>query len=167
MGKTPRTSSVSAYVTRMNYSMSKRMWHLAMFIQHAFSSMKLVPVLAGLIAVAPAVAMAANSTTTMPKTTRIDRHALVTRHNVVLTKFDGERPLQVGNGEFAFGMDISGLQSFAPFNTMSQWGWHEAPLPAGKKIEDYHMQPVRMHGRDVLMPMPDPKEPELSNWMRG
>jgi len=28
----------------------------------------------------------------------IDRHALVTRHNVVLTKFDPENPLQIGNG---------------------------------------------------------------------
>src|SRR4051812_34554298 len=64
----------------------------------------------------------------------IDRHALVSRHNVVLTAYNGERPLQVGNGEFAFGMDITGLQTFAPFNTMSQWGWHSAPLPAGKKV---------------------------------
>lgn len=61
----------------------------------------------------------------------LDRHALVTRHNVVLTQFNGEQPLQVGNGEFAFGMDLTGLQTFAPFNTMSQWGWHSSPLPAG------------------------------------
>ena len=43
----------------------------------------------------------------------IDRHALVTRHNVVLTKFDPENPLQVGNGEFAFTADVTGLQTFA------------------------------------------------------
>ncbi|RYX82940.1 hypothetical protein EON83_16950 [bacterium] len=125
--------------------------------------------LSTLVTITPAIAVQNTMTKAAPivKNTPIDRHALVTRHNVVLTKFDGERPLQVGNGEFAFGMDITGLQSFAPFNTMSQWGWHESPLPAGKKVEDYQMQPVLMHGREVLMPMPDPKQPELSNWMRS
>ena len=67
----------------------------------------------------------------------IDRHALVSRHNVVLTSFDGDRPLQVGNGNFAFGIDITGLQTFAAFNTMSDWGWNSSPLPPGtsKKTE--------------------------------
>jgi len=31
----------------------------------------------------------------------IDRHALVTRHDVVLTNFDAANPLSVGNGGFA------------------------------------------------------------------
>jgi hypothetical protein len=96
---------------------------------------------------------------------RIDRRALVTRHNVVLTKFDGERPLQVGNGEFAFGMDITGLQTFAPFNTMSQWGWHTGPLPAGQRVEDFEGQTIDTHGRPVRYPMEDPKHPELSGWL--
>lgn len=125
-----------------------------------------LPVLFAFLALSPAIAMEKPlnpNTNSKP----IDRHALVTRLNVVLTQFNGDRPLQVGNGEFAFGMDITGLQSFAPFNTMSQWGWHSSPLPAGKKVEDYQMQPVKMHGRDVLMPMPDPKEPELSHWLTG
>lgn len=102
-----------------------------------------------------------------PATGRIDRHALVTRHNVELTAYDGERPLQVGNGEFAFGMDVTGLQTFAPFNTMSQWGWHRSPLPAGERIENYHLQPYPTHGREVLYPLPDPKHPELSDWLTG
>lgn len=94
----------------------------------------------------------------------IDRHALVTRHNVVLTEFDSERPLQVGNGEFAFGMDITGLQTFAPFNTMSQWGWHSSPLPPGKNVDDYQEQVWDTHGRPVRYPTPDPKHPEISAW---
>ena len=44
----------------------------------------------------------------------IDRNALVRRHNVDLAKFDGERSLQVGNGEFALGMDFTGMQSIQP-----------------------------------------------------
>ena len=71
--------------------------------------------------------------------------------------FDGERPLQVGNGEFAFGMDITGLQTFAPFNTMSHWGWHSSPLPPGKKLEDYRGQTWDTHGRMVQYPMFDPE----------
>jgi hypothetical protein len=39
----------------------------------------------------------------------IDRHALVTRHNVVLTGVDILSPLSVGNGEFAFTADVTGL----------------------------------------------------------
>lgn len=54
----------------------------------------------------------------------IDREALVRRHDVVTTGTDPKSPAQVGNGEFAFGVDITGLQTFVPFNTMAQWGWH-------------------------------------------
>src|ERR1044072_741018 len=71
-------------------------------------------------------------------TTPIDRKALVTRHNPVLQKFDPLSPLSVGNGEFAFTADATGLQTFSseyekatPLCTMSQWGWHTSPLPAG------------------------------------
>ena len=67
----------------------------------------------------------------------IDRRALVTRHNVILTQADPLTPLSVGNGEFAFTADITGLQTFPeyhekgmPLGTQSQWGWHEAPNPS-------------------------------------
>lgn len=96
---------------------------------------------------------------------RIDRRGLVGRHNVTLTAFDGERPLQVGNGEFAFGMDITGLQTFAPFNTMSQWGWHSGPPPQGQRPEDFEGPVVMTNGRSVRYPIADPKRPELSNWL--
>ncbi|RYZ91567.1 MAG: hypothetical protein EOP06_06730, partial [Proteobacteria bacterium] len=95
----------------------------------------------------------------------IDRHALVTRHNVLLTRLDAEHPLQVGNGEFAFGMDITGLQTFAPFNTMSHWGWHSGPIPNGERLEDFQGQIWDTHGRSVRYPMPDPEHPELSSWL--
>jgi hypothetical protein len=42
---------------------------------------------------------------------RIDRHALVTRHNISWDKLAGRLPL--GNGEFCFGADATGLQTFA------------------------------------------------------
>jgi len=97
----------------------------------------------------------------------IDRRALVTRHNVIRTAFDPDRPLQVGNGRFAFGMDITGLQSFVPFNTMSDWGWNSLPLPPGTRIEDYREQEWDTHGRPVPYPMPDPQHPAISSWLAG
>jgi hypothetical protein len=47
-----------------------------------------------------------------PCTARIDRHALVARHNPELRAFDPWNPLSVGNGDFAFTADATGLQTF-------------------------------------------------------
>jgi hypothetical protein len=63
-----------------------------------------------------------------PAQARIDRHALVTRHNIALNEVAGRLPL--GNGEFCFAADGTGLQTFAG-NSMSHWGWHSFPLPEG------------------------------------
>ena len=60
-------------------------------------------------------------------TSRIDREAVVARHRIVTHATDPHSPAQVGNGGFAFGMDITGLQTFVPFNTLSDWGWHSFP----------------------------------------
>jgi hypothetical protein len=78
---------------------------------------------------------------------KIDRHALVTRHNVTLTSFDPSAPrnkqsvLQVGNGHFAFGMDVTGLQTFmlhGSFShaTLSDWCWHTAANPERYRPEE-------------------------------
>jgi hypothetical protein len=42
----------------------------------------------------------------------IDRRALARRHNPVLTGPDPASPCQIGNGEFAITVDITGLQTF-------------------------------------------------------
>src|ERR1041384_6248362 len=64
----------------------------------------------------------------------IQRRARVERHNPTLKANDPLSPLSVGNGEFAFTADITGLQTFDDFHrdgihlcTMSQWGWHSDP----------------------------------------
>lgn len=58
----------------------------------------------------------------------IDRHALVVRHNIEWNDIRGQIPL--GNGDFCFNADGTGLQTFGG-NTMSHWGWHSFPLPPG------------------------------------
>ena len=66
----------------------------------------------------------------------IDREALVGRNNPQVTAFDSLSSLSVGNGEFAFTVDATGLQTFpeqykqgVPLGTQSQWGWHEFANP--------------------------------------
>lgn len=96
---------------------------------------------------------------------RIDRQALVTRHNVRRTRSSPQSPLQVGNGNFAFGADITGLQTFVPFNTLSHWGWHSVPLPPGPGPDKFAGQAWDTHGRPIHYPSPDPQQPALSQWL--
>jgi hypothetical protein len=100
----------------------------------------------------------------------IDRRALVTRHNPTLRAADPLSPLSLGNGEFAFTADITGLQTFpefferqeagqppragstpggsTPLVTQAQWGWHTFPNPQGYQPADAYA-PYDSHGRSV------------------
>ena len=84
-----------------------------------------------------------------PAEAKIDRQALVARHEMVVREFDARSPLQVGNGEFAFNVDATGLQTFVPFNTLSHWGWHSGPLPNGQRIEDFSVDRPAPHTVNV------------------
>ena len=87
----------------------------------------------------------------------IDRHALVTRHDVVLTNFDANNPLSVGNGEFCFTVDATGLQTFpeafentTPLGTLSDWGWHTIPNTNGWDIDKFQFKEYKdLNGRKV------------------
>lgn len=65
--------------------------------------------------------------------TTIDRKALVSRHNICLK--DSEKVIPLGNGEFAFCADRTGLQTFRG-NSMAHWAWHSFPLPENVGPED-------------------------------
>jgi len=63
---------------------------------------------------------------------KIDRQAVVSRNNPVITEADPLASLTVGNGHFATTVDVTGLQSFpfdyeagVPLTAMSDWGWHK------------------------------------------
>jgi hypothetical protein len=98
---------------------------------------------------------------------KIDRQALVTRHNVTLTKdnHDPKQWLQVGNGEIAFGIGADGLQTFGGL-TLSHWGWHTAPLPEGKTPGDFKLDEYQVNGRTVRYPTSWLKNDPLWNWLR-
>jgi hypothetical protein len=87
--------------------------------------------------------------------TPIDRHAVISRHNPVNEKADPLGALSVGNGRFAFTVDITGLQSFPeacdagiPLGTESEWGWHSQPDTAGYRYDET-LRSYPIHGRDI------------------
>ena len=90
----------------------------------------------------------------------IDRAALVARHNPVITKVDYDAPLTVGNGGFAFGADITGLQTFAteyhrhgiPVETLSRWAWVTDENPHGYTLADANKDFTLSDGRVMGFP---------------
>ena len=74
----------------------------------------------------------------------IDRQALVARHNPVIRRVDCSAPLTVGNGGFAFTVDITGLQTFGeqyhrngvPLETLARWCWVSDPNPKNYTLAD-------------------------------
>jgi hypothetical protein len=87
---------------------------------------------------------------------RINRKALLQRHNPVVRQFDPPSALTVGNGEFAFTADITGLQTFAaqcgktfPLCTTAHWSWHTKPAPDGIRREDFRYHNFDTYGRAV------------------
>jgi protein-glucosylgalactosylhydroxylysine glucosidase len=101
----------------------------------------------------------------------IDRRALVDRHNPVNRDVDKLSPLSVGNGQFAFTADVTGLQTFAdayeegiPLSTQSQWGWHSFPNPEDYELKDA-LKNYDHYGRDV--PYASEQDTAAGKWLRA
>ncbi len=106
-------------------------------------------------------------------TDSINRRGLIERHNPVLRRLDARSPLSVGNGEFAFTADPTGLQSLPrffehdiPLCTLSQWGWHTQPGPAGFSAPHLRLTPYDTYGRQVGYATSAEGQRELFNWLR-
>lgn len=104
---------------------------------------------------------------------RIDRNAVVRRHNPVVTSFDPFSALSLGNGEFAFTADFTGLQTFAPecadqfpLCTTSHWAWHTVPAPSGLRREDLRLTDYDTYGRPVGYATDAKGQEPLFNWLR-
>ncbi|KAI0181667.1 Six-hairpin glycosidase-like protein [Hypoxylon sp. FL1284] len=98
----------------------------------------------------------------------IDRQAVVSKYNVRRESLidNNTTPLQVGNGNFAFNVDNTGMQTFLPFNTLSSWAWHNDSLPSvGESVKDYHGVEMLTHGKNVSYDIPDPDLPDISQWI--
>lgn len=110
------------------------------------------------------------------KQSSIDRVALVERNSPVVTAFDSLSSFSVGNGEFAYTVDVTGLQTFPekykkgiPLGTQSQWGWHRFANPEhltsketlkeydfGRGKKEFYATQFKEEGR----------QQDASNWFR-
>lgn len=102
----------------------------------------------------------------------IDRRALVRRHNPTLHRPEPGSPLTVGNGEFAFTADVTGLQSLddagapVPLCTQAQWGWHRSPRPPAVGAAALRLQAYEVEGRSVALPTDPSGQEPLWGWLR-
>jgi hypothetical protein len=101
----------------------------------------------------------------------IDRQALVQRHSPQLKVIDPWAPLSVGNGQFCFTADVTGLQTFPEhysrkgiaLETQARWSWHEDPNPNGYKLADANRD-YSSHGQTVGYPTV--MEGAAATWLR-
>lgn len=109
--------------------------------------------------------------------TGIDRYKLVTRHDPILTEADENSPLSVGNGNFAFTADITGMQTLyeeyekmLPLCTMAQWAWHTKPVSRERyayTLDDVEMTEYTCQGRTFRYAVEKKKgNEEVYDWVR-
>ncbi len=106
---------------------------------------------------------------------RIDRKALVQRHNPCYQEVKPKAPLSVGNGNLAFTVDITGLQSLyslhqeadCPLCTMSTWGWHQEPQNKAEERDKLRLTAYKYKDREVYYPVEIPVgQEQLYHWLR-
>jgi protein-glucosylgalactosylhydroxylysine glucosidase len=103
----------------------------------------------------------------------INRVALVKRHNPIVTTIDPLSPLSVGNGQFAFTADVTGLQTLyetyekgMPLCTLSQWGWHSTRRPSHLAGATLRLTSYDTHGRQVGYQTRAEGQTDLFSWLR-
>jgi hypothetical protein len=105
----------------------------------------------------------------------IDRQALVSRHDVVVHDLDPNGAMAVGNGDFAFNFDVTGLQSFPeyyaktmPIGILSDWGWHSFPNPNGYSLANFKMRTIPKYDRQFVFPSSGTSHPTPdAAWLRA
>ena len=99
----------------------------------------------------------------------IDRRALVARHAPVVRAIDPFSVLTLGNGEFAFTADVTGLQTFPdvyaeiPLATQLTGAWHTFPNPDGYRLANA-MSGFEVDGRTVTYA--DRQGSPAGQWLR-
>jgi len=118
----------------------------------------------------------------------IDREAVVSRHDVLIqastsAELDTANDvITIGNGAFAFNVDITGLQTFNDtythlnLQTLADWGWHSTPFSPQDPtfaLRDYNFTvystPVDGHGgtRNVPYMNDGSNSEDVVSWLMG
>ena len=90
---------------------------------------------------------------------------------------DSLSSLSVGNGEFAYTVDATGLQTFpevytngVPLGTQSQWGWHSFANTGNYKPEDAQKEFDFGRGHKEIYACQfkeEGRQKDASNWLRA
>ena len=106
----------------------------------------------------------------------MDRQKIVSGRSPKVTRIDAYSPLSVGNGEFAFTADATGLQTFPesyesviPLCTQAQWGWHIIPADneSGRHVlNELRYDELEIRGRKVPYPLQPNVQEKIYHWLR-
>jgi hypothetical protein len=102
----------------------------------------------------------------------VDRLAVLKRHGPRLRTADQAGVLSVGNGNFAFNVDCTGLQSLhaeykvIPLATLAHWAWHTAPVPAGVDPAALRLKEWPFYGRTVPYATDSSGQTAVFNYLR-
>ena len=106
---------------------------------------------------------------------KINRKAVIERHNPHYKKLNKNAPLSVGNGKFCFTADFTGLQTFFdeyaaesdsfPLCTMAEWSWHSYPHNKDDEAK-LRLTPFDTYGRTVFYATDSTGQEELFKRIR-
>ncbi|MFC2138820.1 hypothetical protein ACFLTE_11650 [Bacteroidota bacterium] len=99
---------------------------------------------------------------------------MINRHNIIVEGVDTLSALSVGNGNFTFTTDLTGLQTFykdyengIPLGTQSNWGWHTIPNTEGFQLNETQLI-FDSRGREIpfLHKFRDGHQAKVGNYFR-
>lgn len=101
----------------------------------------------------------------------LDRKKIVERHHPQISSIEPLSPLSVGNGSFAFTVDITGMQTFpesydAPLGTQSHWGWHNTDQANKFDFQELNFKGFDSQERKVGYPISPDGQEEAYHWLR-
>lgn len=101
----------------------------------------------------------------------INRKEVVDRHSPIIQTLETFAPLSIGNSEFAFSVDLTGLQSFpekykTALGTQANWGWHSTGKRDLYMLDQIDMQELDTYGRKVAYPRVPGATKKEYHWLR-
>ncbi|MGP4040035.1 glycoside hydrolase family 65 [Gracilibacillus sp. D59] len=101
----------------------------------------------------------------------MDRKSVVQKHNPRIDQIESLAPLSIGNSQFGFSVDFTGLQTYpemyeTPLGTQSNWGWHYSKGKHLYSENDIEYQTFDHYGSNIPYPMKPGNKEEAYHWLR-